>query len=843
MPMIQDLVAGPNVRDDDEGLFSRDLDGQLVRLDAPTESDYSKQVTLQIDGQQITVPLAVPLADANGNYILDINGRTTPRYITILDAAQELYVKELGDQAKIPIPVLCHQSHMTPVAVCRMCVVQIYGQKRGKRAAERKLLPACQHPVKDGMEVFTMKAQGPDGDKVRQTVKVMTELLATDHLKPVMEGSTAELNDFNELGQMTERVAADPTRFQLDVFTKPLNPPPEPKALAGRRKLDASSPVFLVDHSACILCERCIRACDDVQENHVIGRTGKGANAGIGFDLNDAMGKSSCVKCGECMVSCPTSAITFKPVGQIKLTSHDRRAEVVPASELLSDPVFAGVPPKFLLWQKGLVIKRKISKGQVLCRQGDAGNTAFLIKRGRLEVAVYKQRKDSEGIFGKLFGGVLGKAIFRDELTPADVLVGEMACLTGTPRTANLTALDEGEIWEVRRNVLDRLMRLPDQRERFEREYRKRALDLVLQTTELFKEMDETEFKPIVDELRERLTFVRVKPGQTLFKQGDRVTDLYMVRLGHVRIAVFKHGSEAKVMSAGPGAIIGEIGLLAFSPSDAYRPVDEVDLELKKALDRVGDDFSAFRPGTRTGTVSALGHLELARLSRADFLKVVRQFPVLRRRLVERSLARLRSDTKGQRFLDEYVSQGLYEGRAILTLDTDLCTRCDECTKACVQQHGTESHGLPITRMLRDGLRFDNYLIGTACRSCVDPHCMFGCPVDSIHRGKHLQIVIEDHCIGCGLCAENCPYGNIFMVPNEKGRIAMPDPEIPGKTHLVARPKAVTCDLCDAEGERDKPKPRCVSACPHDAAHRMTGEELLQKVLEKNQKQAKPWQT
>src|SRR3954470_6104389 len=111
MPMIPELVAGPNVRDDDEGLFSRDIDGQLVRLDAPTESDYEKEVTLQIDGQEVTVPLAVPLADANGNIVVDIEGRTTPRYITILDAAQKLYVKELGDEKKIPIPVLCHQSH------------------------------------------------------------------------------------------------------------------------------------------------------------------------------------------------------------------------------------------------------------------------------------------------------------------------------------------------------------------------------------------------------------------------------------------------------------------------------------------------------------------------------------------------------------------------------------------------------------------------------------------------------------------------------------------------------------------------------------------------------------
>src|SRR5918992_5268621 len=128
MPVLPETPAGLFVRDDDEGLFSRDINGQLVRLDAPTESDYGKNVTVQIDGQTVTVPLAEPLKDAQGNIVLDINGRTTPRYTTIYDAAVRLYVKQPGDEKRIPIPVLCHQPHMTPVAVCRLCVVQVYGQ-------------------------------------------------------------------------------------------------------------------------------------------------------------------------------------------------------------------------------------------------------------------------------------------------------------------------------------------------------------------------------------------------------------------------------------------------------------------------------------------------------------------------------------------------------------------------------------------------------------------------------------------------------------------------------------------------------------------------------------------
>jgi Fe-S-cluster-containing hydrogenase component 2 len=108
---------------------------------------------------------------------------------------------------------------------------------------------------------------------------------------------------------------------------------------------------------------------------------------------------------------------------------------------------------------------------------------------------------------------------------------------------------------------------------------------------------------------------------------------------------------------------------------------------------------------------------------------------------------------------------------------------------------------------------------------------MVGCPVDSIHRGKHLQIVIEDHCIGCGLCAENCPYGSIFMIPNERNRIAVPDAEQVGRTHVVGQFKAANCDLCDAVGDLSSPRPACVAACPHDAAFRMTGPQLLERVM------------
>jgi len=92
---------------------------------------------------------------------------------------------------------------------------------------------------------------------------------------------------------------------------------------------------------------------------------------------------------------------------------------------------------------------------------------------------------------------------------------------------------------------------------------------------------------------------------------------------------------------------------------------------------------------------------------------------------------------------------------------------------------------------------------------------MVGCPVDAIHRrdGK-INITIEKHCIGCGLCSNNCPYGNIQMIPNPDAARKANAPKV----------RAATCDLC--EPIVGQGTPNCVYACPHDAAFRMTGLEL-----------------
>jgi Fe-S-cluster-containing hydrogenase component 2 len=159
---------------------------------------------------------------------------------------------------------------------------------------------------------------------------------------------------------------------------------------------------------------------------------------------------------------------------------------------------------------------------------------------------------------------------------------------------------------------------------------------------------------------------------------------------------------------------------------------------------------------------------------------------------------------------------GLYQGKNLLVLELNRCTRCQECVKACADTHGG------VTRLVLEGNRFGEYLVPSACRSCHDPMCLTGCPVDAIHRrpdrpgSKSLAIFIEDHCIGCGLCAHHCPYGSIHMYTKPDG------------TRRAGEPArvATNCDLCESlDGN-----PRCVYHCPHDAAMRMTGQQLARRV-------------
>jgi formate dehydrogenase major subunit len=278
----------------------------------------------------------MPVRESSGRpaVALTIDGHVVevPGGTTIWEAAR---------QVGIDIPALCHEPRMRPVGVCRMCVVDV---------GERVLAASCVRECTEGMTVKTATPQ------IEQYRAWLLRLLLSDYperqlrepsfhdcrLDALAEKYGLMINGCRQdavlksLGQLASRSRHDARSGVAGVEPRaasgeppglgdsggslrstPATPPGTEvgaAADAGTRPKDLSSPVIAVDHQACILCDRCMRACDDIQSNHVIGRSGKGYATQIAFDLDRPMGESTCVACGECVAACPTDALTNKPI-------------------------------------------------------------------------------------------------------------------------------------------------------------------------------------------------------------------------------------------------------------------------------------------------------------------------------------------------------------------------------------------------------------------------------------------------------------------------------------------------------------------------------------------------
>jgi formate dehydrogenase major subunit len=186
---------------------------------------------------------------------------------------------------------------------------------------------ACIRKAEAGMVVHT------ETERVRTARRMLVELLLADHPTPcVKQQQTGDC----ELEALAAAMGLTESRFATTNDQRPTTNGAGGAGSVGRsslvvgpRPIDSSSPVIHVDHNACILCDRCIRACDEIQCNDVIGRTGKGYFARISFDNDRPMGESTCVSCGECMAHCPTGALTDKPLVQPFVPAAQRKVDAV----------------------------------------------------------------------------------------------------------------------------------------------------------------------------------------------------------------------------------------------------------------------------------------------------------------------------------------------------------------------------------------------------------------------------------------------------------------------------------------------------------------------------------
>ena len=199
---------------------------------------------------------------------LTIDGRQTvvPAGITILEAASE---------AGVTIPTICWHEATSSYALCRICVVEIEGQ--------RLLQPACVARVGDGMQVETRS------ERVLRARRTILEMLS----------ATMDLSEAPEILAMMEAYQASPARF------------PD----AARREVEMldDNPMYLRDYSKCLLCWRCVQVCaDDAQYTYAINFSARGYETSIDTFFNQTIPASTCVFCGQCVGVCPTGALQPK---------------------------------------------------------------------------------------------------------------------------------------------------------------------------------------------------------------------------------------------------------------------------------------------------------------------------------------------------------------------------------------------------------------------------------------------------------------------------------------------------------------------------------------------------
>jgi Fe-S-cluster-containing hydrogenase component 2 len=181
--------------------------------------------------------------------------------------------------------------------------------------------------------------------------------------------------------------------------------------------------------------------------------------------------------------------------------------------------------------------------------------------------------------------------------------------------------------------------------------------------------------------------------------------------------------------------------------------------------------------------------------------RVRREIARCRTEAQNRTAAQLRQQSHEGLLSPQAAALGLHQGQRLMLIDLDRCTRCGECVKACAEDHPDQRARLHLI-----GPHFDRYLVPATCRSCLDPVCMVQCPVRAIHRGDQQEIVIENWCIECGRCANQCPYDAIQLHRD------------PNATDADKKGWPVVCDMCSASSSRG---PACVYACPHEAAMRI----------------------
>ena len=516
-------------------------------------------------------------------------------------------------------------------------------------------------------------------------------------------------------------------------------------------------------------------------------------------------------------------------------------SEKLTPSELKKLEILKDYEEKFLEKISPDISVAKWKKDTVLFEEGSYIDLAFFILNGTVEVYLKKQRTSAalgEPIFD------LSRTVMLEGLQPTEVdraervgaqtifqsqiakqprrkteitflsamdfdlpvgegmklgageIFGEIGALSGWPQSVTAQTRSECELLQIRVSALQQMRRKSTAlKGRLDKIYRERSLLSQLRTTPLFRGCDDA----FMEALTKKVELISCEPDEIITKQGEPPDALFLVRSGFVKLSQQLGEGQIVVSYLSKGSTFGEAELLI--------------------------------EGIRGWlyTASSQEYTELVRIAREDFYQITKQYPRIEKSLLESAVSRIKEAGKNRRniqqseYIETALEKGLVEGNSILIIDLNVCTRCDDCVRACADTHG----GIP--RFVREGDKYENFQITRACYHCRDPVCLVGCPTGAIRRAAVGDVVEIDEklCIGCNTCARNCPYDAIVMY--ETGEV-WPGDMLPEGLRAHERLLATKCDLCYDTGHG----PACVSNCPHNCAFRIGSVEEFQDLLSKS---------